>query len=269
MMRFKFPMLLVMAAGLVVNGCSKDSEDNNPTDNTFNLFSVDDDIELGKSVDEEIRSNPTEYPVLDESQYPDAYAHLRRIRDNVLNSGEVFYKDRFEWKVGIIHDDDVLNAFAAPGGYIFVYTGIIKFLDSEYELAGVMGHEIAHADRRHSTDMLTGSNLRQAALDILLGDSSQVAELAGGLINLSFSRKHEREADEYSVIYLCPTEYKADGAAAFFEKIGSQPVPEFLSTHPNPTDRVESIREKHVELGCTATGTFDQRYQEFKNSLPQ
>ena len=61
----------------------------------------------------------------------------------------------FDWELKIIHDDETLNAFCAPGGYIYVYTGLIKFLAHEDNLAGVIGHEIAHADLRHSTQQLT------------------------------------------------------------------------------------------------------------------
>jgi len=67
------------------------------------------------------------------------------------------HKDDFAWQVKIIDDPETLNAFATPGGYIYVYTGLIKFLDTEDQLAGVMGHEIAHADLRHSTRQMTSS----------------------------------------------------------------------------------------------------------------
>ena len=256
--------VLILLFGLMA--CSKNSDDN-----SVNIFSVEKDIELGQQLDEEIRANPSEYPILSESQYPEAYGHLRRIRDTILNSGKVFYKERFDWKITILHDDEVLNAFAAPGGYIYVYTGIIKYLDSEYQLAGVLGHEIAHADRRHSTDQMTKRYGVGLLLQAALGQESALAQISTGLLSLSFSRKDESEADEYSVIYLCPTEYQADGAASFFEKIseaGGGGGPTFLSTHPNPENRVQDIKAKANALACPGTGIFEQRYQDFKNSLP-
>jgi predicted Zn-dependent protease len=256
-------LFALLIGSAVVGGCNKDS-DFNP------FFSIEDDKELGKQVSEEIASDPTTYPVLDSSQYPEAYAHLNRITNNILNSGNVKYKDEFAWKLHLIHDDEVLNAFATPGGYIYVYTGLIKFLDNEHELAGVMGHEIAHADRRHSTDQLTKAYGVQTLIDVVLGkNEGLVKDIAQNLLLLKFGRSAESEADEYSVIYLCPTEYMANGAAAFFEKLGTSNSPEFLSTHPNPETRVEDINAKYEELACEGTGKFDQRYQEFKNSLPQ
>jgi predicted Zn-dependent protease len=265
-----FIICLAAALSCGIFSCSK--EDGND-DSSFNLFSVDDDIAFGRQLDSSIMADPASYPILSRTQYPQAYAHLGRIRDNILNSGKVFYKDRFEWKLTIIQNDSVLNAFAAPGGYIYIYTGIIKYLDSEYQLAGVLGHEMAHADRRHSTDQISKAYGIQLMLDLLLGNNqSMLTEIAAGLATLKFSRTAETEADEYSVIYLCPTEYQADGAAGFFEKLESsgnnaQP-PVFLSTHPNPGDRVVAIKNKKTELNCAADGVFVQRYQDFKNSLP-
>src|SRR5699024_7574846 len=117
--------------------------------NNFNIFSVDDDKQLGLQVKEEIANNPTEFPILSEEEYPEAYEYLNGIVDRILSSEDIGYRDEFAWEVYII-DKDVLNAFAVPGGYIYVYTGLIKYLDKEDDLAGVLAHEIAHVDQRHS-----------------------------------------------------------------------------------------------------------------------
>lgn len=256
----KISLILIAAIG-VLSSCSKDGD--------INVFSVNKDIELGQQLEAQIAADPATYPVLSESANPDAYAHIRRIRDKVLASDDIEYKDRFEWSVKLI-DEDVLNAFAAPGGYIYVYTGLINYLDSEHELAGVMGHEIAHADRRHSTDQMT----KQYGLAFMLqavsgGNPGALEQLAGSLLTLKFSRGDESEADEMSVIYLCDTDYKADGASGFFQKIideGSASQPAFLSTHPSPDNRVENIQAKEVELACTGTNE-DGDYAAFKASI--
>ncbi len=250
--------------------CKKKNEDPEKKDKSINLFSIEDDKELGIQVSQQIESDPVTYPILDSAQYPDAYEHLNRIKNTILNSGKVKYAEEFKWQTKIIHNDSTLNAFATPGGYIYVYTGIIKFLDSEDQFAGVMGHEIAHAARRHSTDQLTKQYGIATLLQILVGkDENLIAEVTSSLLSLSFSRSDESEADEYSVIYLYPTEYDARGAARFFEKIsGSSSTPTFLSTHPDPDNRVEEINNKWMELGGKVGGTFESRYQDFQNSLP-
>ncbi len=237
------------------------------------LFSVEDEIKLGRQVADEVEKDPKN-KVLDEKKYPQAYAHLRRITNTILNSGQVKYKDQFVWQVKIIQNDTTLNAFCAPGGFIYVYTGIIKFLDNEDQFAGVMAHEIAHADRRHATSNLANMHGINFGMQLLLGKNSggRIAQIASSLINLKFSRTHETEADEYSVIYLCNTNYRSDGAAGFFEKMqrtskGSS-VPAFLSTHPNSANRIENIKNAATKRKCKLNSAKDANYAAFKKSLP-
>lgn len=250
-------------------GCKDD--EGNPQ--AVNIFTIQDDKELGRQVAAEIESDSTMFPILDSAQYPEAYGHLRRITNTILNSGEVEYRDEFVWQTKIIENDTVLNAFCTPGGYIYVYTGLIKFLETEDAFAGVMGHEIAHADERHSTEAMTKAYGLDVLFSIVLGENSEgtVAQIAQGLINLKYSRNNESEADKRSVDYLYPTEYDARGASRFFEQIAAQgggAGPEFLSTHPNPDNRVLSIQTYWEEKGGKIGGQFEDRYKDFKQSLP-
>lgn len=241
----------------------------------FNVFSIQDDIDLGAKVDQEIRSDPTTYPILDEVQYADAYSYLNGMKNEILASGQIKYKEEFVWKIAIINDDNVLNAFATPGGYLYFYTGLIKYLDNASSLAGVLGHEMAHADERHSTNQLTKVYSISVLLEVISGgNESLLAQIASDLIFLKFSRNNETDADNQSVAYLCPTKYRSDGAADFFQKIiddGATTPPQFLSTHPNPDNRVENIHQQATDAGCTATITQQQEdteYMAFKALLP-
>jgi predicted Zn-dependent protease len=247
----------------------KDDEGNSRIN--LNIFSVQDDIAFGAQVAHEIDSNVAEFPPLDSATHAEAYGHINRITQTILNSGKVKYKDDFQWQVKLLKDDDVLNAFCTPGGYIYVYTGLIKYLDSEDQLAGVMGHEIAHADERHSTEALTKQYGTELLFAILLGqDQGAIAQVAKGMLGLKYSRTNESESDKRSVEYLYETEYDARGVARFFEKIvesGGSGVPEFLSTHPSPSRRVEDIMDQWTTLGGKTGGTFDERYKQFKQSL--
>jgi len=260
-------LIISIPAILFIQGCGED-------DNGINIFTVEDDMELGAQMQQEIQSNPAEYPLLNPSQYPEAYQHIERVRDSILSSNLVNYDNLFIWEVHIIKDDTILNAFCTPGGYIYFYTGLIKFLDDEAEFAGVMGHEMAHAALRHSTEQMTEAYGLQLLISIVLGQNPNAlaqiaADLAAGVASLAFSRDDEYESDEYSVKYLYETSYDARGVAGFFEKIeGAPQPPEFLSTHPNPGNRVEKINEIWTELGEKTGETFPERYQQFKNSLP-
>lgn len=240
-------------------------------DGAFNVFSTETDLQLGRQFNAQFK-NISNAPLLSESEYPDAYEHLRYITHSILKSHKILYRDEFPWEVYIVEDDNVLNAFCTPGGYIYVYTGLIKYLDSEDQLAGVIGHEIAHADLRHSTRQLTKSYGLGIILKIFFGSSSFIGDLAGNLLGLTFSRSDETEADIKSVEYLNDTQYDPRGVARFFEKIesgqGTSAVPEFLSTHPNPENRVENIYKEWKLLGSRQGKRFIQEYLEFKASLP-
>jgi predicted Zn-dependent protease len=247
-------------ATLVLNGCGS----GNKTGKGINLFTIAQDKELGAQVATEISSNPAQYPILDSTKYASVYRYVYKIRDKILNSGNVGLKNDFSWKIQIIKDDNTLNAFCTPGGYIYVYTGILKYLDSEDQLAGVLGHEIAHADMRHSTRQMTTMYGIQTLLDVLAGNRESIKTITSGLISLKFSRNHEEEADERSVHYLCGTDYNADGGAGFFQKIqkeGSSKVPEFLSTHPNPENRIENYHNHKATKGCTGNKTYTNEYK--------
>ncbi|HMN91503.1 MAG TPA: M48 family metalloprotease, partial [Saprospiraceae bacterium] len=145
----KWSFILLFAVSIVYVGCSGGKGGG------FNLFSPDQDLELGRQTEAQIAADPKQFPVLPERGNEELYRYVRGINTKLLNTGKVKYRDQFAWEVKIIDDSKTLNAFCTPGGFIYVYTGIIKFLDSEDQLAGVMGHEIAHAALRHSTRQMS------------------------------------------------------------------------------------------------------------------
>lgn len=273
-----FNLNIVFAMSLafcIITSCKKDDNSSVTDKATDLIFSPQDDKALGQKVVTEIESNPTEYPVLSEAANPVPYQHIKRIRDALLNSGKVKYKTEFEWTVKIIQKDSVLNAFCTPGGYIYVYTGLIKYLDTEDQLAGVLGHEIGHADLRHSKSMMITQFGIQLLLDMTLGKASQttVAQISKSIVGLQFSKAHETESDTISVRYLAGTSYQCSGTAGFFEKLeaegkGCSSLKEFFSTHPCPDNRIQNIKTKAQNIGCSTTPIGGNSYQEFKNSLP-
>jgi predicted Zn-dependent protease len=264
---FRFlPAILLLIGMVMFPGCGEDS--------SINIFSIQDDMALGQQADQQIRSDPQTFQILDSTQYPTAYQHLYRIRNIILASGKLTYADTFGWRCTILKNDTVVNAFCLPGGTMYFYTGLIKLLDNEAQFAGVMAHEMVHADRRHSTDQLTIAYGLDILLSIALGNDPNAiaqiaADLAAGLSSLAFSRQDEYEADEYAVKYLYPTEEDAASLADFFIMLENQPSPPtFLSTHPSPEDRVQKINDHFQALGGVHGGTFVTRYNEFKSSLP-
>jgi len=238
------------------------------------------DVELGKMSAQSLAEDPEEYPILPESEYPEAYEHLRRVVGGIIDSPELQHRDVFAYdQMKIINRDDVLNAFCTPGGYIYVYTGLIKYLDQEDHLAGVLGHEIAHAEKRHgSVRLQKGFGVKGLSSFLLLtvpistGDYVN-AKILKELMGLSYSRDQEAQADAYSVRYLSTSDYACDGTAGFFVKLREAGddvgIPEILSDHPDSGSRVREIQREAKRLGCSTEPADPSLWKAFQESLPK
>ncbi|KAA9332862.1 M48 family metalloprotease [Adhaeribacter soli] len=249
---FNFIASLCVASALLFSGCAKDKNGERI------IFSIEDDIALGNQVaaqTDSIYQDKLLLPTDSRQNVKDAYAQINGIVQKILSSDKISYRQEFNYNVKIIKDDNTLNAFATPGGHIYVFTGLIKKLDNEDQLAGVLGHEIAHADRRHTSKALEREYGLSVLLSILLGENqNQLVQIGAGLATLKFGRDAETEADSYSVEYLGDTHYTCDGAAEFFKKMqqeeqaGKPPV--FLSTHPGDEQRIKAITDKATADNC-------------------
>ncbi|OGU60291.1 MAG: hypothetical protein A2X64_03600 [Ignavibacteria bacterium GWF2_33_9] len=244
----------------------------------INLFTASDDVQLGKQLDSSITANPAEYPILNSTSHTQ---YVQGIVDEILKSPEIEYKGTFSYKIKIINTNTI-NAFAAPGGYLYVYKGLLKFVDNEATLAGILAHEIAHAERRHSTKRMTKQYGITLLLSVILGNDPSVLEQIGanllsGLALLKNSRDDEYEADEYSFLYLKSSKWYPGAIKYFFEKISEQnqsepsKFEELLSTHPLDSKRTEKIDE-YLNLfnipAPTEANLFTTTYQQWRTTLP-
>ena len=271
--KFTGKVILLLFPALLFWGCE---DSTNPLD--INLFSPSDDVQLGQQVDTEISSNTKDYPILNS---PNHVQYVQDIINQIIQSPEIKYRGTFVYTVKIINTNTI-NAFATPGGYIYVYKGLLKFLDNEASLAGVLAHEIAHAERRHSTKRMTKAYGLSLLTSIILGnDPSALEQLAANLLSglalLKNSRDDEYEADEYSFKYLLSTKWYPGGLNYFFEKIQQQQktkpsdFEELLSTHPLDQKRMDQINKLLKDYNippATENNLFTERYTKFKNSLP-
>lgn len=171
-----------------------------------------------------------------------------------------------EWHFTIL-DDPTVNAFAMPGGYIYITRGILVYLNSEAQLAGVLAHEIGHVTRRHSASQLTQQQLYGAgvALGSIISPTFQrysgVAQTALGLLFLKYSRSDETQADELAVEYATKAGYDPREIPAVYAMIrrisdqSGQRLPGFLATHPDPGDR-ERITGELATQAVVGKGTL-------------
>lgn len=210
--------------------------------------------------------------ILPEKENQELYNKINLIKERILKSGKVVHVDDFEWDLKIINDS-VMNAFCLPGGKIYVFTGLINYLDNEAQLAGVMGHEIAHADKRHAIDNMAKQLGLSALINLVFGDAGSLIDIAQNLIGLKFSRDNEAQADEYSVNYLYQTTYDASEANGFFDKLEKEnhdeEITPFLSTHPSPANRKQKMLEHWKELGGKSGEKMEENYQKIKALLPE
>lgn len=233
---------------------------------------VDVDKAIGENFSASFDYHPTNGKVLDSAQNHQIYKYLNQIKANLLASDKIKHKNDFAWKLKIIDDDSTLNAFCVAGGYIYVYTGLIKFLDNEAQLAGVLAHEIAHADNRHTTSQMLSQYGLSIAVGLVIGtDASAVVEIGKNLLGLSFSREDEAEADASAVLYMSQTEYDPREVGGFFKKMIEKnkdtPIPELFSTHPASANRVADIEAEWKKIGGKPGKTFEKEYVAAKNKL--
>lgn len=269
MKKFAFALMFPLSVLMLVNSCG---------DEGFILMPRSQEINLGEQLDSTILANSVDYPVLERNASTEpAYVFLENLMTEILANDQEDFYDGWEWKITII-DENVMNAFAAPGGKLYFYTGLMKYLENTAQLAGVMAHEMAHVELRHSARQMQAAYGMNFAASILFGtDKSQleeiISDIASGLAALQFSRDDEYQADEYSVKYLTGTnKYDPRGISGFFEKLQSEGKSndgwEVLSSHPSDAERIENILTVWKSLGQPGGDPYENEYTNFKTSLP-
>lgn len=212
------------------------------------FISEDDELRLGTEFDTQLRSpeNAAEYPIYNANTASkrEFQTYVEETFQSVYNAIPKSERPSYPFKVAII-DQDVVNAFAVPGGYIYVYTGIINKAQNESELAGVLGHEMTHITHHHYRDAVMKEAGLSILLDALLGnDASQltkaVASMFGTLTQLKVSRENEDDADATGTQYLGDSKRNPDGIATLFQRMPSSGL-DWLSTHPASGDRVKAV----------------------------
>ncbi|MGB9440174.1 MAG: M48 family metalloprotease [Desulfobacterales bacterium] len=195
------------------------------------------------------------YKIVDD---PSVVAYVNNIGKRILSA---LPQQPFKYRFYVI-DEDVYNAFATPGGHIFVYTGLLDAMEEEEELAGILGHEIAHVYCRHISQKIERSKkigvatLAGIAAGILLGvggagEAASAVTMgsmaAGQTAELSYSRENEMQADQFGLKFTTAAGYSASGLLKILKKIrsktwfGSDQIPKYLMTHPAVEDRIAFI----------------------------
>jgi predicted Zn-dependent protease len=211
----------------------------------ISLMSVDQEIQIGQQSDPEIRRQMGVYENAALQEY---------VRGIGMRLARVSERPDLPWHFTIV-DTPAVNAFAVPGGYIYITRGILPYLDSEAALAGVLGHEVGHVTARHSAQQYTkeaGAGLGLALLSVFVPEAQPfggLAQQAAGLLFLKYGRDDELQADGLGVRYASRAGWDPHGVQQMLTTLQrldaasgtSKGVPNWLSTHPAAADRVEKV----------------------------
>jgi len=228
------------AAALLLAGCAVNPATGN---RELMLVSESQEIQLGQQYDKEVSASIGLYPD------PVLQRYIQDLGSRLAATSE---RPKLPWTFRVV-DDPAVNAFALPGGFIYVTRGIMAHMTSEAQLATVLGHEIGHVTARHSAAQMSKQQLATLGLAIGSIASSQIERYSGiagqalGVLFLKFSRDNENQADELGVRYSSRANYDSREMASvmrLLDKISAGAggrLPEWLATHPNPGNRLEHI----------------------------
>ena len=198
------------------------------------------------------------------SQNEKARALVRQVGERLV-ARSLAAKSPYKFSFHVLADARTVNAFALPGGPIFITEGLLRQLKSEAELAGVLGHEIGHVIARHSSERLAKQQLTQGLLSALVvgsGDytTAQIGQVVGSMIHMSYGRDDELESDALGIRIMAEGGYDPRALIRVMEVLakasGGSRQPEFFSTHPAPENRIARIKEEIAKLQA---GNFERR----------
>jgi beta-barrel assembly-enhancing protease len=272
--------IAILAAVLAVPGFAKDEKKNSDVDNignrninkgSINFTSLEKEIALGRQLAAEVER---EAKLLND---PEITEYVNRIGQNIVRNSD----SKVPFTIKVIDSEEV-NAFALPGGFFYVNSGLILAADEEAELAGVMAHEIAHVAARHGTEQQSKAQLLDFASIPLIfvgGPVGYGVRQAAGLLVpmtfLKFSRKAEQEADYLGMQYLYKSGYDPSAMVSFFEKLQAKEkakpgsMSNLFSTHPPTADRIRLVKE-NIESVLEPQAQYVETTSEFdriKNQL--
>ncbi len=233
-------MLLAVVAGCAVNPVTGKRE--------LSLMSEAQEVQLGARSDQAIVA---QYGLVDDPALASYVSDLGQRLVRVSHRAELAFTIR-------VLDDPVVNAFALPGGFVYVTRGILAYLDSEAALAGVLGHEVGHVTAKHGVQQATQQTLFGLGLGLgsVLSETfasyAGLASQASGLLLLKFGRDDERQSDALGVEYATRIGYDTRDMAEFFRTLGAlsggaSRLPEWTSTHPDPGSRYENVLQLTAE----------------------
>jgi predicted Zn-dependent protease len=254
------PIILVFVVGCVTTGPGGKK--------SIVIIPTESEVEIGKEVVRDVESKER---VLNDPQVQNYVSDVGRRVANVCDRKDVKYSFK-------VLDNNEINAFACPGGYIYIYKGLMKQMDNEAQLAAVLAHEVGHIVARHSMKRLQTVYGYSILMEVALGDklsqsAQQMVDAAAGLILLGYGRDNEYEADDYGILYAKKAGYNPKGMIQIFEKFkqleGNPPntFEKLLSSHPPARDRINNGNKEIQKIGGANLPYKESEYAAIKAKL--
>ena len=235
-------------------------------------FTLEDQSLIGDQIQEFIDNEPFLFPSLERSANTEIYNYFNMLITTLTNTTAIASKDAFDWEVTILQDDEVRSAFSAPGGKIFINTGLLKFISAENELMSILAHEISYIESgkvmEHLQTKYKDDNFFLG--DILLGkDVEGLDVLCLYLRDMTYQNAEVIEADNFSIDLICPFQYNALGIKTIIDQAAqSTSAVKWLEIRPGGSARLENITSRAKNCGDEEDPTFQERYESYKMLLP-
>lgn len=268
-MQKRIALALVAASSLSASACATIGLGGVETAAANAMVSDDQESQLGLQVKSDLETKEGIKYVADAQ----VAEYVRGVANKILVHAQ---KDRetVKWTVNVIDDPKTVNAFATPGGYLYVYTGLLLLADNEAQLAGVMGHEAGHVVARHSARQMVNQFGLQAVASLALGQNPGLLSQLGAAVvakgtMLAHSRSHEDEADEYGARYASLAGYDPRALSTFFDKLrqkmgDTSGISTWLSDHPSSADRIAHIEAYSKQNGLNGKDIGADRFAAIK-----
>jgi predicted Zn-dependent protease len=267
MKKIHFVLLIVVGIALLLFNCATTGPGGKKS---LILISTSDEVSIGQSMSKEVE---TQNKVVDDPVVANYIDGMGQKLASLSDRTDIQYHFK-------ILESKEINAFACPGGFIYVYSGLLKTMDNEAQLAGVMAHEIGHVVARHGVKRLQQVLGLQVLLSIALGESSEITQQAVGtgvtLILQGYSRQNEYEADYDGAYYMTKAGYNPQGMIQLFGKLQqldkggkATELDKLFESHPPSADRIAKVEEeiKSFNLGEKQLTFGQEEYHNIKSRL--
>ncbi|MFT6320928.1 MAG: putative Zn-dependent protease [Granulosicoccus sp.] len=259
---FSFLMIGLMSS------CRSDPKDDIVVGQSKEEFDEADQIMIGNAISEIINESSNGFNVLKEEDYQEVYIYLNTLIDQIANTVYVQNRLEFDWKISILENDEEVDAFILPGGHLYIYSGLLNFLEGEHELVGMMAHEMAYVDSDDLMNQLKNKFGSKNLSKVISADPEShviLLDIVDAMGQMVFDETMVKEADQFCTDIICEFEWDGGGLLSLVKRGGGDPLKtiKWFQSRPVTNDRIDNLTDliyNRVETCGTSDLTYYQRY---------